>query len=46
MQVTELSLPSKTKKITYEISTEGEVVAVKSEVERRENMFSQLFGKW
>ena len=47
MQITELSLPPNATKITYEITPKGEIVVVKSQTtDKKEKMFSQLYGKW
>jgi protein lin-54 len=39
-------MPGSSRKVTYEIGPNGAVSVVKSEGERKEAVFSQLFGKW
>lgn len=46
MQINELRLPPNSRRVTYEITPDGNIVMVKTEGEKRENMLSQLFGKW
>ena len=39
-------MPANASKVTYEISANGEVKMLTRESDRRENLFSQLVGKW
>jgi hypothetical protein len=46
MQISELTIPPNSKKVTYEIGEDGRLVLLKNEPEKRENILSSLFGKW
>ena len=46
MQINELRLPPNSRRVSYEITPDGQIIMVKTEGEKRENMLSQLFGKW
>ena len=39
-------MPTNTTKITYQVDTKGKVAIVKSETDKKQKMFSQLYGKW
>ncbi len=46
MEIRELGIPPNCKKVSYEISANGDLSLIKNEPERKESVFSSLFGKW